>query len=135
MSRVGIRNVGLPVTIPMFSQFAGVLAVGSFDTTAVLASHVWQDDRGVAWIDDSNVKVIEVVLDYVSDCPQPVEIYEAHGGHLSLAQIHAALAYYHDNKLELDEAIAEQLERVETLRLASLDSPLRNRLRESGCLP
>ena len=31
--------------------------------TAVLASHIVLDENGVAWIDDTNVKVIEVVLD------------------------------------------------------------------------
>ena len=27
------------------------------------APHIKRDDRGVAWIDETNVKVIEVVLD------------------------------------------------------------------------
>jgi len=31
--------------------------------TAVLASHIVLDENGVAWIDDTNVKVIELVLD------------------------------------------------------------------------
>lgn len=29
----------------------------------VATAHIYLDDRGVAWIDDTNVKVIEVVLD------------------------------------------------------------------------
>ncbi len=28
--------------------------------TPVALSHIWLDDRGVAWIDQTNVKVIEV---------------------------------------------------------------------------
>lgn len=109
--------------------------MGSVTVTAVLTSHIWLDDRGVAWIDNSNVKAIEVALDHLSDCPRPEEIYEAHDGYLSLSQIHAALAYYYDNKAEMDRTIAEQVERVAKLRLESLDSPLRRRLRESGRLP
>lgn len=101
----------------------------------VLSSHIWLDDRGVAWIDHTNVKVIEVALDQLSDCPRPEDIHEAHGGYLSLGQIHAALAYYHDNKTEMDRTIAEQVERVAKLRLETLDSPLRQRLREAGRLP
>ncbi|MBC8115226.1 MAG: hypothetical protein H7062_12650 [Candidatus Saccharimonas sp.] len=103
--------------------------------TALLTSHIWLDDRGVAWIDNSNVKVIEVALDHLSDCPRAEEIYEAHGGYLSLGQIHAALAYYHDNKAEMDRTIAEQVERAAKLRLESLDSPGRQRLRARGLLP
>jgi len=43
-------------------------------------------------------------------------------GHLSLAQVHAALAYYHSNKDEIDgdlaeeEAAADKLEREHDLR-------------------
>ena len=31
--------------------------------TTATAPHTKRDDRGVAWIDETNVKVIEVVLD------------------------------------------------------------------------
>ena len=31
--------------------------------STVAASHIRRDSQGVAWIDDTNVKVIEVVLD------------------------------------------------------------------------
>ena len=31
--------------------------------TATPMPHIWLDERGRAWIDDTNVKVIEVVLD------------------------------------------------------------------------
>ena len=31
--------------------------------SAVIPTHIQLDDRGIAWIDDTNVKVIEVVLE------------------------------------------------------------------------
>ena len=31
--------------------------------TATPMPHIWLDERGRAWIDETNVKVIEVVLD------------------------------------------------------------------------
>ena len=31
--------------------------------TATPMPHIWLDERGYAWIDDTNTKVIEVVLD------------------------------------------------------------------------
>jgi uncharacterized protein (DUF433 family) len=47
----------------------------------------------------------------------PEEIVQTFGGHLSLAQVHAALAYYYANQLEIDADLqaedfaAEALER------------------------
>ncbi|MCY2993375.1 MAG: hypothetical protein NTY19_36685 [Planctomycetota bacterium] len=29
----------------------------------VMTSHVWLDERGVAWLDDANVKVLEVAME------------------------------------------------------------------------
>lgn len=54
-------------------------------------AHVQIDARGVAWIDETNVKVIEVVLDRLAHGWSPEEIHFQHP-HLCLAQIHAALA-------------------------------------------
>lgn len=52
----------------------------------------------------------------------PEEIAENYG-HLSLAQVHAALAYYHANRREIDAYLDE--EEAEAQRLESLDSDLR----------
>jgi len=65
--------------------------------------HIHRDERGVAWIDDSNVKVVEVVLDHLQG--QPAEDIRASHTHLTLAQIHAALAYYYDHQQELDDLV------------------------------
>ncbi|MGH8056756.1 MAG: DUF433 domain-containing protein, partial [Candidatus Entotheonellia bacterium] len=54
-----------------------------------VTAHIYLDDRGVAWLDDTNVKVIEVVLDKLAHGSSPEEIHFQHHG-LSLAQIHAA---------------------------------------------
>src|SRR6266403_4752424 len=70
----------------------------------VTATHIWLDDRGVAWIDQTNVKVIEVVLDKLAHGSSPEEMHFQYP-HLSLAQIHAALAYYYDHQSELDAEI------------------------------
>ena len=43
------------------------------------------------------------------------EIHAAHP-HLSLAQIHAALSYYHDHKTEMDGQMGRQLENHRRLR-------------------
>jgi uncharacterized protein (DUF433 family) len=99
-------------------------------------AHIWLDAEGRAWIDDTNVKVIEVVLDRLAYGGSPEEIHHQHYGHLSLAQIHAALAYYYDHQAEFDAEIERQVREVEQLRMAQgQDTPVHRKLREVGKLP
>ena len=100
----------------------------------VLASaHIWLDERDVAWIDDTNTKVIEVALDMIAHGWSPEEIHFQHS-HLSLAQIHAALAWYYDHKTEMDAQIRRSALAAERSRAQAGESPLRKRLREMGKL-
>src|SRR6185312_12583653 len=96
-------------------------------------AHIRMDERGVAWIDDTNIKVIEVALDMTAHGWSPEEIHFQHP-HLSLGQIHAALGYYYDNKAEIDEQMRRSTEKIERLRRQSGESPLRKRLRDMGKL-
>ncbi|MSR58381.1 MAG: DUF433 domain-containing protein [Planctomycetaceae bacterium] len=98
-------------------------------------THIRLDERGVAWIDDTNVKVIEVVLDQTGQGLSPEGIFDAHSGYLSLAQIHAALAFYYDHKSEIDAEIERQVKEFDELRKNSLNSPVRQKLRSLGLLP
>jgi uncharacterized protein (DUF433 family) len=96
-------------------------------------AHIRLDERGVAWIDDTNTKVIEVALDMIAHGWSPEEIHFQHP-HLSLAQIHAALGYYYDHKAEMDEWIHRSAQEVERFRTQAGESPLRKRLRDMGKL-
>jgi uncharacterized protein (DUF433 family) len=89
------------------------------------------DDRGVAWISGAGVKVIEVAVDKLAHQSSPEEM-AAEYPHLSLAQIHAALAYYYAHQAEFDAQIQHQLERVNALADTAKDSPGRQRLQELG---
>jgi uncharacterized protein (DUF433 family) len=86
--------------------------------TEVATHHIHLDSGGVAWIDDTNTKVVEVVLDSIGQGWSPEEIHEEHP-HLTLAQIHAALAYYHDHRAALDAEIEQREARAEALRKAA----------------
>jgi uncharacterized protein (DUF433 family) len=96
--------------------------------------HIHLDNRGVAWVDDTNTKVIEVVLDKFAYGWSPEEIHFQHP-YLSMAQIHAALSYYYDHQAGFDADIERQLQEVEARRVQAEDSPLRKRLRALGKLP
>ncbi len=96
-------------------------------------AHIHLDDHGVAWIDNTNTKVIEVALDMIAHGWSPEEIHFQHR-HLSLAQIHSALGYYYDHKAELDDQIGLTNSKIEHLRTQAGISPLRQRLRDMGKL-
>jgi uncharacterized protein (DUF433 family) len=94
---------------------------------ATATSHIRLDDGGVAWIDDTNTKVIEVVLDSIAYGWSPEEIHFQHR-HLSLAQIHAAFSYYYDHQEEMDAEIERRYQEVQRLRAQASPSPTRREL-------
>ena len=93
----------------------------------VITTHIYIDEEGRAWIDDTNTKVIEVVLNKLAYGWSPEEIHQQHP-HLSLAQIHAALSYYYDHQVEIDAEIEQQDKEIEALMAKAKDSPLKKRL-------
>ncbi len=90
--------------------------------------HIRLEANGVAWIDDTNVKVIEVVVDKLAHHCTPEEM-QVQYPHLSLGQIYAALAYYHDHKEQFDAQIQKDRHEVGTLREAAGDPPKAEQLR------
>jgi len=101
---------------------------------ALTTTHIALDEKGVTWIQGTRIKVIEVALDKIGNGSSPEEIHFQYP-HLSLAQIHSALAYYYDHEAEFDSEISRQLERIEQLAAQSKDSPGKKRLRILGLLP
>jgi len=99
--------------------------------TAIIASHIHLDDQGRAWIDDTNTKVIEVALAQVAHGWSASEIHRQYP-HLSLAQIHAALAHYFDHQAEYDAEIARQAREHDEKLAMEQASPFRRKLREAG---
>jgi uncharacterized protein (DUF433 family) len=95
--------------------------------STIAAGHIRVDETGVAWIEGTQVKVIEVALDKLTHGSSPEEIHFQYP-HLSLAQIHAALAYYYDHQTELDAEIERRLKYADELAERSRESPLRKKL-------
>jgi uncharacterized protein (DUF433 family) len=95
--------------------------------TAVFATQIELDGRGVAWIGGTQVKVTEVVLDKIANGWSPEEIHFQHP-HLSLAQIHAALTYYYENQSQIDEQIRRGLKESDELAVHLSDAEFRRKL-------
>jgi len=95
--------------------------------TATFATQIELDNRGIAWIGGTKVKIIEVVLDKVAYGSSPEEIHFQHPN-LSLAQIHGALTYYYENQDKVDEQIKRGLKESEELATHLSDAEFRCRL-------
>jgi len=90
-------------------------------------TYIRKDERGVAWIGDTNTKVIEVALDHCAYGWDAEEIHAAHP-HLPVAAIHAALSYYHDHKAQFDVEMKRQLEDYHRLQAGATNQLSRSEL-------
>src|SRR5688572_25098850 len=96
-------------------------------TTAT--NHITIDNKGVARIDGTRMKVIHIAEELLISGASPAEM-QTHWPHLTLAQIHAALAYYYDHKAEIDSQIERERKEFEQVLSQRGESPLRKKLRD-----
>ena len=87
----------------------------------------------LAIVAGSTMKVVEIVMAQMAYGWTPEEIHINHR-YLSMSQIHAALAYYWDNKQELDADIQRREEDVKRLEQEAGESPFVARLKAQGIL-
>jgi uncharacterized protein (DUF433 family) len=93
--------------------------------------HIVLDDNGVPRIAGTTMKIVELVTAQTAYGWSPEELHFQFS-HLSLGQIHSALAYYWDHREDLDRDIARRLAAVERLQQQESSSALRARLRGRG---
>lgn len=84
--------------------------------TSAPINHISQDERGVAYVAGSRIKVRHLAVEH-EVWKKPAEAIQREYPSLSLGQIFAALAYYCDHKREIDAEIAEE-ERLTDLILS-----------------
>jgi uncharacterized protein (DUF433 family) len=101
--------------------------------TAVANSFIVLDEKGRAWIHGANTKVIEVAMDELAFGWDAAEMHRQHP-HLSLAQLHAALSYYHEHKEAFDAEMKRGIEDTEQLRRKQGETPFEKRLRSQSIL-
>jgi uncharacterized protein (DUF433 family) len=93
--------------------------------------HIVLDENQVPQVADANTKVVELVLDQLAYGWSAEELHIQHP-HLSLGQIHSALAYYWDHQAELDGEIQRRLAEAERIGAQTQPTPLARRLRALG---
>ena len=96
-----------------------------------IATHIVLDDRGRPWIQGTNTKVLEVVVEQLAWGWSPEEIHRHHP-HLPLAKIYAAFSYYYDHQDAMDAELEREHAEFDAFHNAASDSPLRRRLRRRG---
>jgi uncharacterized protein (DUF433 family) len=92
-------------------------------------NHIMIDDKGVARVEGTPFKVRMMIEGWMAN-GRSVEALQRAYPRLSLAQIHAALAYYYDHQAEFDAEIERQGVEFEAARAEFLESPAGKRLRE-----
>jgi uncharacterized protein (DUF433 family) len=95
--------------------------------------YVQLDERNVPIIAGTTMKVVELVMAQIAYGWSPEELQFQHP-YLTMSQIHSALAYYWDNKEELDADIKRRGEYAEKLRTEAGESPFVARLRAQRLL-
>ncbi len=99
-----------------------------------LYAHIVTDEADVPYLVGTNTKVVELVLDRMAHGWSAEELHLQHP-HLTLGQIHSALAYYWDHQDEIDDDIQRRLEYVEDMRMNSEPTNLIGKLKAQGLLP
>jgi uncharacterized protein (DUF433 family) len=91
--------------------------------------HIVLDESGNALIGETTMKVRELVAEHLFYGWQPLELARNHD-YLTLSQIYAALAYYHEHQAEVDAQIKADLADVAELRRLAGESLLARKLRQ-----
>ena len=93
--------------------------------------HIEIDQKGVALLAGTTMKVVELVMAQEAYGWSPEELHFQHPD-LPLAHIHSALAYYWDHKRELDADIERRSRFVEEMRREIGTAALAETLRARG---
>ena len=94
-------------------------------------AHIVLDEQEVPYLAGTETEVIELVLDRLAYGWSAEEMHLQHP-HLTLGQIHSALAYYWDHQDKLDADIQRRMENVEQIRFTSELTPLVKKLIVQG---
>jgi uncharacterized protein (DUF433 family) len=95
--------------------------------------HIVLNDLRAPMIAGTTMKVVELVLAQAAYGWSAEEL-RLQFPHLTLGQIHSALAYYWDHREEMDGDIERRMEKVGRIQKATPVPPLVKRLKEKGLI-
>ena len=95
---------------------------------AIAYPHIVRDAQGHLRIEGAHYKVMVLLEEHTERGWGAAELVEAHDL-LTLAQAHALLAFYYDNKAEMDEALRKRAEDAEYWMAQTYDAEHQERWR------
>jgi len=101
--------------------------------TATEYRYIKLDERNVPVIEGTSMKIVELITSVKAYGWNPEELLENYP-HLTLSKIYSALAYYWDNKEEIDADIERREQYAEQLEQEAGESPFAAKLRDQGLL-
>jgi len=116
---------------PARFQFTVNQDTRTFPMATVSYPHIEIAADGTALVEGTRTKVVEIALDRLAHHWDAEEIQRQHP-HLTLAQIYAALTYYHDHRQHFDSEIRDQLKDVDLIASRQEPSLVREKLRTAG---
>jgi hypothetical protein len=78
-------------------------------------------------------RVAMIVMDYLGRGLGPEDIVR-HYPYLTLAEVHAAMAYYHDHRPEIDAEIQAELQQLADSPDVNSNSPIWQKLKANGTI-
>jgi Protein of unknown function (DUF433) len=78
-------------------------------------------------------RVAMIVMDYLGRGLGPEDIVR-HYPYLKLAEVHAAMTYYHDHRAEIDAEIQDELDQLQDTADANSGSAIWQKLKASGVI-
>jgi uncharacterized protein (DUF433 family) len=82
--------------------------------TTTAYRHIELDASGVPHVAGTRTKVVEIVLDHLAYHWSAEEIHRQHP-HLTLSQVHSALAYFYDHQEQLEQDIERRRARADSI--------------------
>ncbi len=95
--------------------------------------YIQVNERNVPIITGTTMKVVELIISVKAYDWSPEELHSNYP-HLSMSQIHSALAYYWDHQEEIDADMKRREEYAERLQAEAGESPLSKKLRAQGLI-
>lgn len=99
--------------------------------TATEYKYIELDERHVPIIAGTTMKVVELITSVKAYNWTPEQLLENYP-HLTPSKIYSALAYYWDNKEELDADMERRYQYAEKMRREAGESPIVKQLRAQG---
>jgi uncharacterized protein (DUF433 family) len=98
-------------------------------STMITYPHIVKEPNSPARMEHNpRTRVAMIVMDYIGRGSGPEDVVR-HYPYLTLAEVHAAMTYYHDHRDEIDAEIQNELDQLEKSRDANSRSTIWQKLK------